>query len=288
MLTDAAVAALTAAGNQPFSFFPPVRGFAENRWRFHGATRIEFGATNVASNDLVWFARGSVSYVTVEEAAITVALRKELEYSGSAVWPVRESRNEGEGAAREASQPAAEQREVLPRPDNPPSQPLPTPPSVSAAAARRRRSWSDEPLALVVASVCSAAVAFALALMVARAWLQPAQRADSPPISDSRLFTLTREDNYHDVVRSLGPPESEQALSLSGSDLPQRALLYQSRNYAVVLLGVQGQSHYEQEPRYIGAIRLSDGAILSSVHLAHDSTTDSLLRIAARQLRETK
>ena len=271
MLSDAAIAAL-AAGSEPFAFFPPIRGFAENRWRFHQATRAEFSATNAASNQVVWFARASVSYLTVEEGAVTVTLRRELEYSDSAVWPLHEMRNADPRQAGAGS----EMRNAGAAIPIPPPGPGP----------RSRWEWNGEPLMMVLATAAGAAAALVLALVVARGVLQPPQRADSPPISDSRLFTLVREDNYHDVLRKLGPPESERELSVSGSDVLQRALLYPDRNYAVVLLGVRGQRNYEQEPHYIGAVRLSDGAVVASVHLAHDSTTDSLLKFSARQLRD--
>lgn len=280
MLTDAAIAALTASGDGSFTFFPPVRGFAENRWKYQEATRIEFSAVNQAGGERVWFPRSAVAYITVEEGAITLAFRKEMEYSNGAVWPVRRQAGEAEEAepealGREAGAAVARARAG--------------PPAASARApalSRPRPRWSQEPIFLVLAVAGSAALALVLVLVVAHAWLQPTQRTDSTPIDDPNLFTLTRDDNYHDVVRKLGPPESERALSLAGSTLSQRALIYRGRNYAVVLLGVEGQRNYGQEQRYIGAIRLSDGAVVGSVRMAHDSTTDSLLKIFARQLKE--
>jgi hypothetical protein len=280
MLTDAAIAALTASGNGAFAFFPPVRGFQENRWKFGEATRIEFSATNFGTGAQVWFARSAVAYMTVEESALTLALKRELKYENGSVWPVRPSAGpaeepEAEGAVEEAEAPSA----------GPPRRPQ-APPLAAASTRPRRSWWSEEPLTLVLATAGSAALALVLVMIAAHAWLQPPQRTDSAPIDDPNLYTLTREDNYHDVVRKLGRPDSERPLSLAGSDITQRALFYRSHNYAVVLMGIEGQRNYAQEPCYIGAIRLSDGAVVASVSLAHDSTTDSLLKIFARQLKE--
>ena len=279
MLTDAAIAALTASGDSAFTFFPPVRGFAENRWRYREATRIEFSAVNGAGGEQVWFPRSAVAYMTVEEGAITLAFRKEMEYSNGAVWPVRRQAGEPEEPEPEPEVMGTEGAgaAVARAKARPPAAP---------ALSRPRPRWNQEPVFLVLAVAGSAALALVLVLVAAHAWLQPTQRTDSTPIDDPNLFTLTREDNYYDVVRKLGPPESERALSLAGSTLSQRALIYRGRNYAVVLLGVEGQRNYGQEQRYIGAIRLSDGAVVGSVRMAHDSTTDSLLKVFARQLKE--
>jgi hypothetical protein len=282
MLTDAALAALTASQGQSLAFFPPVRGFDENRWKFGQATRVDFGATNLASGAEIWIPRSSVSYVTVEEGAITIALRREMEYSNGAVWPVRTAVEEPD---ERQAQPAPEEESQVPSP-KPQVTSAGRPGTRDLGPGTRRRQWSGEPLTLVLVTAGSAALALVLVLVAAHAWLQPPQRADSAPISDSNLYTLTGEDNYHDVVRKLGQPESERELSLAGAELQQRALIYRNRNYAVVLLGVQGQRNYNQEPRYIGAIRLSDGAVVASIHLSHDSTTDSLLKIFARQLKQ--
>ena len=283
MLTDAAIAALTASGEGSFTFFPPVRGFGGNRWKYQEATRIEFSAINQAGGEQVWFPRSAVAYITVEEGAITLAFRKEMEYSNGAVWPVRrqvdepeEPEPEPEAMGTEAAGAAVAGAKAGPAAAR----------ARAPALSRPRPRWGPEPVFLVLAVAGSAALALVLVLVAAHAWLQPRQRTDSTPIDDPNVFTLTREDNYYDVVRKLGPPESERALSLAGSTLSQRALIYRGRNYAVVLLGVEGQRNYGQEQRYIGAIRLSDGAVVGSVRMAHDSTTDSLLKIFARQLKE--
>ncbi len=282
MLTDAAIAALTASGDASFAFFPPIRGFAENRWKFQQATRIEFCAGNAAGGEPIWFARGAVAYITVEEGAITLALRRELEYSNGAIWPVRQ-----EGSEEPEPDVAADASEIGAAPRAPAVATAATAGVVRAPLIRRPRpKWSQEPVFLVLAVAGSAALALVIVLAAFHAWLQPPQRADSAPIDDPKLYTLSREDNYYDVVRKLGPPESERPLSLAGSSVSQRALIYRGRNYAVVLLGVEGQRNYAQEQRYIGAIRLSDGAVVGSANMAHDSTTDSLLKLLARQLKE--
>ncbi len=288
MLTDAAIAALAAA-RHPFAFFPPVRGLPDNRWRFSQATRAEFAAINVTSGEQVWFPRGGVSYVTIEEGAITIALRRELECLGGAVWPVQKESDglePGREAEAETETVGRGESDALPGESSGPMVAEPPRPRIAGVARQRLRSWSDEPLLLALAASAGAALVFFLALLVARAWLRPPPQAGGPGIDDPRLFTLVREDSYHEVLRKLGPPPGEKRLSAPASDLQLRALLYPDRDYAFVLMGVQGG--YEQEPRYIGAIRLSDSAVLASVALTHNSTTDSLLKNCARQLRSEK
>lgn len=262
MLSDAAVVALAAG--EPFVFFPPVGGFDTNRWKFQKATRVEFAATNAGTSELVWFPRSAVSYITVEEAGVSVALARELHYEPGGIWKMRdaEAGTRNEEAAQPPALPAIVDVE-------------PAPPEI------RRPPSSLESLKLVLGVAGGAALALVFALFIARGVLDPMPRTDSAPVTDSRLYTLAREDNYHDIVRKLGPPETERSLSISGGDLLQRALLYSSRDYAVVLLGPQTGG---TQPHYIGAIRLSDGAVVASVELARGSSTESLLKMSARQL----
>jgi hypothetical protein len=88
MLTEEDLAVLQAAEGGVFAFQPPVRGFAENRWRLERATRIELGAINLGTGDQVWFPRTGVSRVVAEQGAVKVVLSREYEYRGG-LWPVR-------------------------------------------------------------------------------------------------------------------------------------------------------------------------------------------------------
>ena len=97
MLTDADLAAIKEAGGDFFAFQPPVRGFAENRWRFDQSTRIEFCATNLGSGDQVWFPRSSITRVMMEPQAVTLVLNREYEYKGG-LWPVKSASSPGSTA----------------------------------------------------------------------------------------------------------------------------------------------------------------------------------------------
>lgn len=288
MLTEPAVAALRKAGKQAFLFFPPVRGIATNRWRFGEVTRIEFSAVNDESGEVVWFSRGNISYVTIEAGGITLALRRELRYSGGAVWPVQEeAASEPESAGdSQAPAPAAEGEEASAAADE--AEAIPAVAPARARAKQPRAGLFNEPVSLVLAVVGGAALVLVLVLAGARAWLQPSPKGDDAPITDASLYTLTAEDNYNDVVRKIGAPASERSLTAGGGDLVHQALIYRERNYAVVLMGVQAGATYSQEPRYIGAVRLSDGAVVASVNLSHELRTDALLKVAGRQLKSGK
>jgi len=279
MLTDAAIAALNAS-DRSFLFFPPVAGLEANRWRFERATRIEFCAVNTESGGEIWFPRSSVAYITVEEGAITLALRRELQYQQGAVWPVRRGADEPPLAEQDES--AAPEMPAAAGESPPARLVAAAGPRAPAGARRRARSWTSEPAALVIGTALAAAMAVVLSLAFARVWLIPTQPA-SVTISDAGLFSLVREDNRDDVMRKIGTPAAERELTAGGGDLEYRALLYPERNYAVVLMGVR-QAGREPDLRFIGAVRVSDGAVISGVHLARDSSTDALLRVLGRQL----
>ncbi len=276
------MAALKKAAGQSFAFFPPIRGLEANVWRFGEATRIEFSATNTATGEVIWFPRSNVSYVTIEEEGLTIALKREMRYSGGAVWAARDAEQADTARPQEA-----EDRE-MPEAFEEEAAGEAQPAGAGARPAARRKQQKglfSEPLTLVLVTAGAAAFVLIMALVVARAWLQPSPSADNAPIADSNLYTLTSDDNYADIVRKVGSPERERELSSAGNQLQQRALLYPSRNYAVIVLGVQGSSSYSQEPRYIGAIRLSDGAVVASVNYSHDTNSEALLKMAARQLK---
>jgi hypothetical protein len=284
MLTEPAVAALRKEGGAGFVFSPAVRGIEQNEWRFGEATRIEFSAKNVTSGELIWFPRSNVSSVTLAERGVTIALRREMRYSGGAVWTVPDQVGAPPPGDDQAAAGSA-------GPDEGPSeeeakQDLAAAPRGLPPGPRTKRPAElfSEPLALVLGTLGVVVALIVGGLIVARAWLHPAARSNAAPVSDSRLYSLTAEDNYRDVVRKLGTPERERALSGTGAELEQRALLYPSRDYAVVLMGVPGQSSYSQEPRFLGAIRLSDGAVVETISIGHSSDSGALLRIFARQL----
>ncbi len=90
MLSDEDLALMKAAEGSSFVFQPPIRGFAEHRWRLERGTRIEFCAVNLGTGDEIWFPRTAVSRVASEAGIVTVVLAREYEYRGG-LWPVRSS-----------------------------------------------------------------------------------------------------------------------------------------------------------------------------------------------------
>jgi len=287
MLSDPAVAALKKAAGENFVFFPPLRGIEGNNWRFGEATRIEFSAANSASGEVIWFPRSNVSYVTVEDSGLTIALKRELRYSGGAVWTVPDSeqpRGPEEAASAEARRLRGQATEEAENQDREPAGAT----VWRRPSRRRRKGLFSEPLAMVLSVAVVAALVLVVSMVVARNWLRPPSRADASPISDSRLWTLTGEDNYESIVRKIGPPDRVRSLSAAGNQLQQSALIYSRRNYAVILLGLDEGGGSSQEPRYIGALGLTNGAVVAAVTTSHNTDTASFLRLAAPQLKNEK
>lgn len=288
MLSDPAVAALRKAADEKFVFFPPLRGIGENRWRFSEATRIEFSAVNAATREVVWFPRSNVSYVTVEDSGLTIALKREMRYSGGAVWTVPDAGQAGEPEEATTAEARRLRGQRSEEADGQEVEPAGAATVWHPPARRRCKGLFSEPLALVLSAAVVVTLVLVISMVVARDWLRPPSRADASPISDTKLWTLTGEDNYESIVRKIGAPERVKSLSAAGNQLQQHALIYLHRNYAVILLGLEEGAGSSQEPRYIGALSLTNGAVVAAVSTSHNTDTASFLRLVAPQVKGEK
>jgi len=86
---------------------------------------------------------------------------------------------------------------------------------------------------------------------------------------------LTVQSDYFDVVRKLGPPESDRWKAETG-ERQYRALSYPKQNLVVILMGADRKSVH-----YIGA-KDNDWRTIHSVELPGGVKTDSILRSLTR------
>ncbi|MGB9606368.1 MAG: hypothetical protein ACPL88_10890, partial [Bryobacteraceae bacterium] len=92
---------------------------------------------------------------------------------------------------------------------------------------------------------------------------------------DQAYLELTRLDDYHTVVKKLGPPEEERWRSAEGEIQYQR-LTYSQRGYSVILMGPN-----RNQARYIGTVD-RNWQVLHYVELPGGGDTAAILRSLKR------
>lgn len=238
--------------SRPFAFYPPIVGIQHNEWRLIRATWSEILVGNTRENLEVWIPRryfGDISQV--EEPVMIVGLTRELEYKAGAVWP--------------------HQRRVvaMPAPAEPlryPPEPEPSPPPLGVRAPPSPESRVSRLIATVLAVTLGS---FVLTVAVFR--IGPLRSRVVFTAKDQAYLELTRYDDYHAIVKKLGPPNEERWLSEEGAIQYQR-LTYAQRGYSVILMGPS-----RNEARYIGTLD-RNWRVLHYVGLPGGGTTASVLR----------
>jgi hypothetical protein len=82
---------------------------------------------------------------------------------------------------------------------------------------------------------------------------------------------LAAADDYHSIVRKLGPPSEDRWRSETG-ELQYRLLHYPDRSYSLLLMGTD-----QQNARYIGAVD-EDWRPIHFVELPNGANTLAMLR----------
>lgn len=250
---------------RPFSFYPPILGVEHNEWRLAEATWSDILVRNTKTGLEVAIPRKLVgSLAQVDEPVMIVGLNRELEYRTGGVWPT--------------------ERKVRAMPA-PPLKPVLRMPKAEGAEA-------DEPgvLQTMIGSGGEGGaeskitrligVAFgAMALIGLLAWAVVRFTPEARPTfvgKDQSYLELTREDDYHAVVRRLGAPREDRWRPETG-ELQFRALGYPDRGYIVILMGTD-----KEAARYIGTVIPSrDGKKWTPAHgveSARGAGTMGLLR----------
>jgi len=252
--------------DRPFSFYPPIHGVEHNEWLLKEATWSEMVVRNTAADIEVAIPRrffGAVS--ETDKPVMIVGLKQELEYRMGSVWPVR--------------------KPVLAMP----------PPVMPPPPGERKEEAGNEPRGLATVLGISQErtdtritrmivwTFLGLVSLLAVMWTVIRLTPETKPTfvaRDQSYLELDREDDYHAVVRKLGPPAEERWRPNSG-ELQYRALFYPERGYAVILMGDK-----QENARYIGAMGLGpDGkgwSPLHSIEFARGANTMGILRSLPR------
>jgi hypothetical protein len=243
-------------GNRPFSFYPPVVNIEHNEWHYRKATWSEVLVVNAKTGLEVWIPRLYVGqFSRIEEPVVIVGLSKELEYKGGQVWPyvrrvIEMPRAVNEGY-RSSSIEAPETR---------------TAPVVGirTESGTESRIWR-----LLVAALAVSIVASFVLLSVLRSD-RDGSRVVYAPVVQSELG-LTAVDDYHAIVRKLGPPAEDRWRAEEG-ELQYRLLRYPDRGLSVILMGID-----RDKALYIGAVD-KNGSPVHAISLPGGKDTYSILR----------
>ena len=246
---------LDQIGHRPFSFYPAVLGIEHNEWLLRRATWSEMLVYNTKSGLEVWVPRRFLGELSsIEEPVMIVGLLKELEYKAGAVWPHERRVIEIPRAVNDA-------------PRGPVTQEPPRPAPVVGIRLEGAAESRVGRLLLVITAVGIIASVVVMILvrdgpLGTRVSYQGVLQSDLP---------LTVHDDYHDVVRKLGPPAAERWMSEKG-ELQYQKLSYPKLGVSVILMGSDRDSAH-----YIGAMD-KNWRVVHSVDLPAKQNTAALLR----------
>lgn len=243
--------------SRPFAFYPALVGVEHNEWRLVRATWSEIQVANTRQPLEVWIPRRYFGEISrVEEPVMIVGLARELEYKAGAVWPYQRR-------VIELPRAVAELKRYPPEPE-----PLPPPSGVRPAPSTESRISR-----LIVTALAGGLALFVLTVAVFR--IGPLRSRVVLTARDQAYLELTRYDDYHAVVKKLGPPAEERWRSEEGEIQYQR-LSYPQRGYFVILMGPN-----RNEARYIGAMD-RNWQLLHYVELPGGGSTRAVLRSLKR------
>jgi hypothetical protein len=231
-----------------FSFYPPILGIDHNEWRLHEATWSELVVRNTKTSLDVAIPRKLIgSLGQVDEPVMIVGLTRELEYRTGSVWPTER---------KIRSMPAPPLRPVLRMPGEAAAD---TGPRGLSAMIGTGDSGAESKIARLI-GIAFASIAVVGLLLWALVRFTPEARPTYVG-KDQTYLELTREDDYHAIVRRLGTPVEDRWKPDAG-ELQFRALGYPDRGYIVILMGADRES-----ARYIGAVAPSrDGRRWTPAH----------------------
>jgi len=247
-----------------FSFYPPILNVEHNEWILKEATWSEMVVANTKSDLVVAIPRRYFGQVSqVEEPVMIVGLSKELEYRTGSVWPTeREVLAMPGNVVRMGRRPGATAQE-------------PKSPGRLKTITGLGDSGTDTRISRMILTVFGG-IAIAGLLIWALIEFTPAAKPTFVA-KDQTYLELTRDDDYHAVVRKLGPPSLDRFKTSEG-EIQYRALTYANRGYVIILMGASRES-----ARYIGTLSHSadkkkDWQPMHYIEFTHGATTASMLR----------
>ncbi len=238
-----------ALSGRSFSFYPAIVNIEHNEWVLRKSTWSEILVANCKTGMEIWISRRFLGETSrTDEPVMIVGLTKELEYKAGSVWPY-------ERRIFEMPRTAGHER----RKTEPTEEPAKPP-----GAMRFERGPESRVGRLIGAALLLGILISVLVVALSR------RSVDYRAIEQSELG-LTAEDDYHAVVRRLGPPAEDRWREGAG-ELQYRLLGYPARSYFVILMGTDRESAH-----YIGAMDRNWKPI-AFVELPGGGTTLAMLR----------
>jgi hypothetical protein len=248
------ISALEHLGNRRFSFYPPILNVEHNEWFFRRGTWSEILVVNSRTAAEIWIPRRFLGEVSqIEDPVVIVGLVKELEYKAGAVWPHQRRVIEMPVAVGESARPSQ------------PAGDLPAP-----VIGIRTESPTDSRMGKLIGftMLVGVVVSFVAVNVLRDGALRPRVTHSS---GDQDYLQLTHADDYHAVLRKLGPPTQDRWQSEAGA-IQFRSLWYPDRGYYIILMGDS-----RNNARYIGSMDAGWNP-LYGVELRAGGTTLSTLR----------
>lgn len=247
-----------------FSFYPPILNIEHNEWTLKEATWSEMIVSNTTMPLEVAIPRRYFGQVSqIDDPVMIVGLSRELEYKTGAVWPTER---------RVLAMPAKVL--TMKRPAGQPDL-EPKSPGKLKSITGLGDSDTDTRISRMILSIFGA-IAFVGVLIWALVEFTPAAKPTFVA-KDQAYLELTRDDDFHAVVRKLGAPSLDRFKGSDG-EIHYRALTYRDRGYVIILMGTE-----REQVRYIGTLSYStdkkkDWQPMHFVEFAKGATTVSMLR----------
>jgi hypothetical protein len=233
-----------------FAFYPPILNVEHNEWQLRNATWSEILVENVGSDLQVWIPRRYLGEASAIDDPVTiVGLLRELEYKAGTVWP-------HERRVFEMPATSASHKTEAPEPGVLRKLRIAGIPDRNSPESRAGRLL----IKILTGLVALVIIGF---VIIELGKLRPVKFT----ATDQDFLTLTRNDDYFEVVKKLGKP-AEDRWRESSKTLSYRVLWYPQRSYYVILFGDERES-----ARYIGALDMNWRVI----HYV-DANTASMLR----------
>lgn len=249
-----------AVGERRFSFYPPILNIDHNEWNAKEATWSEVLVVNAKTADPVWIPRQYVGELSrVDEPVMIVGLKRELEFKAGGVWPhVKRVLEMPRGLSAPPRSAAA-------------AEPLPK----GMSAIHGAGSPSESRIGRLILISLVAAIAL---VAVVVGFYRGQNSVDSATFKGVMQANLgfSAQDNYHAVVRKLGPPAGDRWKNSDG-ELRFRILDYPARALRVVLMG-----HEQEDGLYVGAVD-TQGRLIDSVSMPGGASTAALVRQATQK-----
>jgi hypothetical protein len=237
-------------GERHFAFFPAIANIPHNEWVVRESKWSEVLVANCRTGEEIWIPRRYIGEIAAVEDPITiVGLTKPLEYKAGAVWPhERRVVKMPQATAPSRASSTAQGGEVKP-------------PSFMESL----KAGPELKVGKLVAGVVAGGLL--VLLIIVGITFRPVRFKGIEQYD----LALTGEDDYHAVVRRLGPPTEDRWREATG-EMQYRLLHYKDKGFTVILMGTDRDT-----ARYIGAIN-EQGKPVHSVRLPTGGDTLPLLR----------